>query len=47
MFSANRSEENIRRNLRQVKTKEFFRKLWANKMARIGITIVVFFILCC
>ena len=45
MFSANRSEENIRRNLRQVKTKEFFRKLWANKMARIGITIVVFFIL--
>ena len=45
MFSANRSEENIRRNLRQVKTKEFFRKLWANKMARIGIIIVVFFIL--
>ena len=45
MFSANRSEENIRRNLRQVKTKEFMRKLWANKMARIGIIIVLFFIL--
>ncbi len=45
MFSANRSEENIRRNLRQVKTKEFFKKLWANKMARIGIIIVGFFIL--
>ncbi|MCR4709603.1 MAG: ABC transporter permease [Clostridiales bacterium] len=45
MFSANRSEENIRRNLRQIKTKEFFRKLWANKMARTGIIIVGFFIL--
>lgn len=45
MFSANRSEENIRRNLRQIKTKEFFRKLWANKMARIGIVIVSVFVL--
>ena len=45
MFSANRSEENIRRNLRKVKTREFFKKLWANKMARTGIIIVCFFIL--
>ena len=45
MFSANRSEENIKRNLRKIKTRDFFKKLWANKMARTGIIIVCFFIL--
>lgn len=37
--------EQLRRNLRRVKTKEFFKEVWANKMARVGIIIIGFFAL--
>lgn len=37
--------EQLKRNLRRVKTKEFFKEVWANKMARVGIIIIGFFAL--
>lgn len=37
--------EQLKRNLRKVKTKEFFKEVWANKMARVGIIIIGFFAL--
>ncbi|MBR5315241.1 MAG: ABC transporter permease [Firmicutes bacterium] len=43
---ANRYEtERLKRNLQKAKTKEFCKEVWANKMARIGICIIVFFAL--
>ncbi len=35
--------EQLRRNLRRVKTKDFFQEVWSNKMARVGIIIIGFF----
>lgn len=32
--------EQLRRNLRKVKTKEFLREVWSNKMARVGVVII-------
>lgn len=37
--------EQLSRNLRRVKTKEFFTEVWSNKMARVGIIIIGFFAL--
>lgn len=34
-----------RRDLRKIKTKEFFKEVWHNKMARVGIIIIGFFVL--
>lgn len=34
-----------RRDLRKIKTKEFFKEVWYNKMARVGIIIIGFFVL--
>ncbi|MDD6043265.1 MAG: ABC transporter permease [Eubacteriaceae bacterium] len=35
----------LKRNLRQMKTKEFFIEVWSNKMARVGILIIAIFAL--
>lgn len=45
MFTASRDTKAIRRNLRRMKTREFLTKLWANKKARVGILVIVFFVL--
>lgn len=37
--------EQLRRNLRKVKTKEFLREVWSNKMARVGVVIIAVFAL--
>ena len=35
--------EQLRRNLRKVKTKEFLKEVWSNKMARVGVVIIAVF----
>ena len=37
--------EQLRRNLRKVKTEEFLREVWSNKMARVGVVIISVFAL--
>ena len=37
--------DRLKRDLRRMKTKQFFRDVWSNKMARVGIVIIVFFAL--
>lgn len=37
--------EQLRRNLRKVKTEEFLREVWSNKMARVGVVIIAVFAL--
>ncbi|MBO4991493.1 MAG: hypothetical protein J6E42_04995, partial [Firmicutes bacterium] len=45
----NRSERfetgRLKRDLRKMKTRQFLREVWSNKMARVGIVIIGFFAL--
>ena len=37
--------DRLKRDLRRMKTRQFFRDVWSNKMARVGIVIIAFFAL--
>ena len=37
--------ERLRRNLQKTKTKQFCKDVWQNKMARVGLFIIGFFVL--
>ena len=45
MFGRMNDKELLRRNLRRMRTKEFLKQVWANKMARMGVIIIAFFTL--
>ena len=34
--------DRLKRDLRKMKTRQFFREVWSNKMARVGIVIIAF-----
>lgn len=42
---ANKRKSEVKSDLRKMRTKEFFKEVWANKMARFGICIILFFVL--
>ena len=35
--------DRLKRDLRKMKTRQFFREVWSNNMARVGIIIIAFF----
>ena len=37
--------DRLKRDLQKMKTRQFFREVWSNKMARVGIIIIAFFAL--
>ena len=44
MYRLNR-KTSVKRDLRKIKTKKFFEEVWANKMARIGLVIIILFVI--
>ena len=37
--------ERLKKELQKMKTRQFFREVWANKMARVGVIMIGFFVL--
>ena len=37
--------DRLKQDLRRMKTRQFFKEVWSNKMARVGIVIIVIFAL--